>query len=249
MFMTRSLSLLSAILVLSGCGALKVRDKNPAEVSKIKSVAVVALSVVQPEPKSLSLNIGTGKTEADSNGGKFNQASDHVELIYTDLSTALKKNLKWKVVDRTTMVTNAGYKDAFEKTMKGWQNKMPPSANYIQYNPNSVMDFDSPRILGPEGREALMKALKVDAIVVAQVNVHLTGTSVMGIGKQYPQSVLNLRVFARGQENPVWFDGNIEGEESKESVGMTGLFDRDLLDKLGRQSAGTAFAKIGTEKL
>jgi hypothetical protein len=85
----------------------------------------------------------------------------------------------------------------------------------------------------------------VDSIVVARVNVSLTGTSVMGLGDRFPQSRVSFQIYTRGQEKPVWFDGEIDGEVSRESVGSTAFFDEDLLGRLAAKSADTAFHKIG----
>ena len=108
------------------------------------------------------------------------------------------------------------------------------------------MDFDSARIMGAEGRTALAKALGVDSIIVAEVDIQLKGTTVMGIGSRYPQARLSFQVYSPEQENAVWFDGGIEGDEAKESVGKTAFLDEEILNRLTVKSASSAFRKIAT---
>lgn len=245
----RSLRVFLPLLILplaSGCGLFKVREKNDVEVAKIHKAAVVAFSVLEPASAAVSLSLSKGRTEAVAGGSMITQHSDHIEDMYANMRTELSKNLHWEVLDEAPMITNAGYQTAYDKTMKGWQNKMPPGAGEKQFAVKDVMDFDSGRILGPEGRDALIQALGVDAIVVAHVDVQLSGTTVMGIGSRYPQSRVSFQVYARGQEKPVWFDGGVEGDVSQESVGATGFIDEDLLGRLAAKSAVTAFQKIGS---
>jgi hypothetical protein len=150
------------------------------------------------------------------------------------------------VQDRSKMVANPGYQKAYERTMKGWQNKMPPSKGEKRFAVEGIMDWDAPRILGPKGREQLIRDLGVDSIVVARVDVMLNGNSIMGIGSRRPQSRLSFQIYTPDQENAVWFDGAVDGEEAKESVGATQFFDEEALKRLAVRSAETAFQKVGT---
>lgn len=232
------------IIVLSACGSLKVRDKDIVATEKIKKAAIVSFSVFQPASAKLSLNLSSGSLEGQKGGSMFSQRSPHVEKMYADLSQEFGK--KWKMVGVKTMTLNAGYQKAYKDTMEGWQNKMPPGEGQKQFLVEKVMDSDSTRILGVEGRRALMDSLGVDAIVEARVMVSLTGTTVMGIGSRYPKTRLSFKVFTRDNENPVWFDGSVEGPVSETSVGSTAFIDETLLGSVAAESAKSAFEKIGT---
>jgi hypothetical protein len=128
--------------------------------------------------------------------------------------------------------------------MKGWQNKVATPQGRNLFLAANIMDADGMRILGAKGRDELCDALGVDALVLAKVNVSFNGTTVMGIGQRKPQAALMFQVFKKGRENPVWFEGQILGQEAKKSVGATGFTDQTLLNQLSRESAQSAFEKI-----
>ena len=69
----------------------------------------------------------------------------------------------------------------------------------------------------------------------------------LGIGARHPQSRLSFMLFTPGTSSPDWFEGGIDGEESKTSVGATGFIDEDLMNRLALQSAQEAYAKIGKD--
>ena len=242
-----SLTLLTLGTLFSSCGSLKIRDKNPSEVSSIKSVALINLDMQEPRPKELAFNLGSGKVEGDRAMGTFQEKSSHVERLYSELARAIAINLKWRVLDRSTMASNPGFQKAYEKTMKGWQSKMPPGEGYAHFVTKGLLDYDSPRILDFEGREKLIRDLNVDAIVVAKVHVSLTGTSIMGFGPRKPMSVLSFAVYKKGIEKPIWFDGNVEGKKGA-SVGATGLWSVEKLQHEATESAIDAFSRIKEER-
>lgn len=241
------LGLFTCSLLMSSCGSLKVRDKNPNEVSSIKSVALINMDVTEPRPKELALNLGSGKVEGDRAMGTFQEKAPHVEKLYYDFQRALKAQLNWKVLDKNSMITNPGFKIAYEKTMKGWQNKMPPGQGLAHFVTTDTLDYDSARILGFEGREKLIRDLGVDALVVAKVYVALGGTSIMGFGPRKPYSILSFGVYKKGIENPIWFDGSVEGRKG-ESVGATALWSVEKLQNEAVQSAIDAFSRINEER-
>lgn len=242
-----SLTLLSGVSLLTSCGSLKVRDKNASELGSIKTVALINLDVTEPRPKELALNLGSGNVEGDRAMGMSQQKSAHVERLYNELQRAIAINLKWKVIDKGTMTSNPGFKAAYEKTMKGWQNKMPAGAGSVQFTTKDTLDYDSPRILDFAGREKLIQDLKVDAIIAAKVHVSLAGTSIMGFGPRKPFSVLSFAVYKKGIEKPVWFDGNVEGKKGA-SVGATALWSVEKLQNEAVESAIDAFSRIKDER-
>jgi hypothetical protein len=239
------LFVVTVTVTLSGCGLFKVREKDEAAVGKIRKVAVVGFSAFEPAPSSLSLNVNTGRMETAPGGAIIPQYSDSTQEMYEGLRKALTQNMRWEVLEAARMISKPGYQTAYDKTMKGLQSKMPPTAGFQKFAVKDLMDSDSGRMLGVDGRDALIDGLEVDSIVVAQVDVTLTGSTVIGMGPRHPQSKVSFQVYSRGAEKPVWFDGSIDGEATQESVGTTGPFDEKLLGQLAAQSAQTAFQKIG----
>lgn len=242
--------LTSTILTLSlltGCGAFKVRDKNVAEVEKIKKVAVVAFTMDEPAPVQIGLNLGSGKLEANKGGSALTENSPHVDQLLSDLEKAVQSKLRWQVLEHKKMLSNGAYTKAYQDTMEGWQNKMPIPEGQSRFVIDKMLDQDALRIMGPQGRDALIAALGVDAIMMAKINVHIEANTIMGIGSRYPKSSLSFYVYKKGTENPVWFDGQVEGETSKESVGKTNLFNASDMHRLAAESAKTAFLKIDSE--
>lgn len=237
-------TLLITGLALSGCAGL-THQKDEAKVGQVRKAAIVAISVFEPAAAQVGLNLGSGKLEGSAGGTLIPQTDTHVDAMFTELSNSLRTNLKWNVMDKAAMVANSGYAQAYEKTMKGWQNKMPPGQGMKQFNVTQVMDFDGPRILDFKGREALIQSLGVDAIVVARLSVVLNANTVMGIGSRKPQTHMSFFVYGKGEEKPIWFEGQIKGEEMQ-SVGKTAFIDEKLLGDLALKSAKTAFNKIGT---
>jgi hypothetical protein len=223
-----------------GCGGL-TKKREQAELSKIKKVAIVAFMVTQPDSAQISLT--NGKLGAESGGSILAQNSEHSERIFDSMSAEIQKNLKWKVLNKSEMISQAGYQKAYDKTMKGWQNKMPAGQGQIQFVVKNVMDKDSLRILGDKGREQLIDDLGVDAIISAETRVSLSGTIVMGVGNRYPKSQVTMFVYGRGQANPIWFE-TFDGEPSTVSVGKTAFFDTDKLKEQSVISARSAFSKI-----
>jgi hypothetical protein len=240
----KALTVLASLVPLAACSSL-THSKDEVAVSQIKKVAIVAFSANEPASAQIGLNLGSGKLEGAQGGTMIPQNDPAVDSMYADLCKSFKHQLKWNVMDPKLMTTHNGYRDAFDKTMKGWQNKMPPGGGRKQFIVKDVMDYDSPRILDVAGRDALIQALGVDALVVARVDVDLNGTTVMGIGSRHPQSNLSFSIYRKGDEKPVWFEGGIKGEEMEESVGKTGFIDEALLQKLALKSIQTAYAKIG----
>lgn len=123
---------------------------------------------------------------------------------------------------------------------------MPPGSGTVDYAVKNVMDWNGLRLLKPEGREKLLADLGVDALIMLKVNVFLKGFAVAGIGERKPQANAHIEVFGKGTEKMIWFD-TFEGEESKESVGMTGFINEKKLGELAVISAEAAFAKMGSK--
>jgi len=236
-----------ALILLVGmtaCGSL-THHKDEAVIGRVKRVAIVGFSVVEPAPAGIGLNLNSGKTEGVAGGSLISEHSSNVDQMYEGLAKAFHGNMAWEVVPYARLKKNATYRKLFDQSMKGWHNRMPTPSGHTQFLVDGVMDNQSLRILGVDGRNELIRDLGVDAIVTAQVDVLLSGTTVMGIGSRYPQAQLSFQLFTPDKNSPDWFEGGIEGERASTSVGKTGFFNAKELDALAVPSARSAFAKIG----
>jgi hypothetical protein len=240
----KSFIVLSFAFLSVGCGSLS-HKKDDAALARVKKVAVVSFTADQPASATIGLNVLTGNAAAESGGSIIPQHSRSVNQMLYELQNTFSKNMHWSVMDQKTMVTNKGYEMAYHKSMDGIQMKNPPGKGLNRYIVENTMDYDCPRILGQAGREQLMNDLGVDGIITAFVKTLNSGFSVMGVGARHPQSYVTFAMYVRGVENPVWFEGSLEGEKSKESVGATGFTDEDATQRLALESARTAYAKIG----
>jgi len=235
----------SSLFGLCSCGSL-VRKHDAQTVQSIKTAAVVAFTEVEPASAGIGFDLSKHKLGATAGGSLIAAQDAHTDKMFADLVDGFGNQMKWKMTPITEMTSNPGYQKAYESTMKGIQMKMPPSKGTQQYTIADVMDYDGPRILDSKGRDELIRALGVDAIIVARVQVDLEGTTIMGIGSRHPKSNLSFMVYTLGRENPAWFDGRIEGSESEESVGKTGFIDETLLGQLALKSAEVAYSKIAS---
>jgi hypothetical protein len=217
------------LLAAAGCGGLTHR-KDAAAVGQIKTVAIVGLDVVQPRSAVITAPL-------------VDVHSDHVVTIYDALAERLATKLGWTVVPRGDMIANDIYVADYDKTMKGFQNKMLPGDGYNQYAIDHVLDHDSPRILDTGGRDKLIDALRVDAIVVVQVRVEFTGMSIGGLGGRHPQAIVAFDVYTKGKEKSVWFD-SFQGKETEGSAGATPIFDESKMKDLVVETTKSAIAKM-----
>jgi len=231
-------------LALNGCGSL-THKKDDQALAQVKKIAVVAFTADEPASASIGFNLNSHQAGAVAGGSIIPQHSDSVKQMLVELQNAFARNMSWSVLAEDAMIKNPGYVSAYHNTMDGWQSKSPPNAGLNRFLVEHVMDSDSLRILGPEGRDKLITDLGVDAIAVGKVNVVNSGTSIMGIGSRHPQANFSFTLYTRGKEDPTWFEGQIKGDESTESVGSTHFTDEEATARLSLESAKTAFAKIG----
>lgn len=224
--------------------AVNQKQKDQDAVSKVKTAAFTSFAADFPAANQLGFNLNSGKLGATAGGSMMSQQLPEADELYEKIRTGFAKKMNWKVLTNQQMRFAPAYKDAYKSTMEGWQNKMPPGSGMNRYVVDGVMDFDSARILDKAGREKLMNDLRVDALIAVWSSTHLSGTSVMGIGSKKPQTTLHIAVYGRGSEQPIWREA-LQGEEIKESVGMTGYFDEKKLAKLVLQAADGAIERLG----
>ncbi len=175
------------------------------------------------------------------------ETSPHINSMYTSLSENLRSKLKWQVVELKDLKAHSGYQTAYKKTMEGWQNKMPAGAGLQDYEVEGLMDWHCLRLLKQEGRDQLIQALGVDALIMARSYVILDGVTILGIGDNYPQAHVSLEFYGYGQKDPVWRE-SFKGEKSEKSVGKTAFIDSEILKETSLKSFKSAAAHIGDTK-
>ena len=230
-------------IVSSGC-ATPEKEKNEALIGKIKRVAVVAFAVSEPAPRVAKPKFRK-KTLHDVDWESVStESSDHANQMYLGLQEKMANHLHWTVLSQHSMIENAGYQAAFNRTMRGRQQKAALGQGQKKFSVEKVMDWDSVEVLGPEGRDTLITALGVDSIVVARVDVLFSHAFAPG---SHPalQSRVTYQVYSPGVPKAVWFDGAVGGDKASELVGKTAFFDEDALKRLAVKSANSAFDLIG----
>ena len=238
------IALLGATVLLTACGSIKTKDRNVEQTTQIKRAAVVGFVADLPARSGISLSANTGNMGGAAGGSMIPKESARTEEMLKEINKAFGQRLKWTMLDVSKLPENASYKEAYKKTMEGFQNKFPPSAGTNRFLVKNMMDFDSLRILPQADREKLMRDLKVDAVIATRLDVVLNGTTVMGVGSRYPQAKLFFQVFKMGQERPVWFE-TLEGKEMEESIGKTGLtLDEEKAAVLGLESLRAGLTKL-----
>lgn len=231
-------------LALIGCGTIKTKDRNVSETQSIKRAALIAFTADLPARSGIGLNMNSGKAEGSRGGSMLNQNSPETERMMRQVSQAFGSRMKWAMLDPEKATEAPAYREAYKKTMEGWQNKMPPASGTNRFVVRNMMDSECLRILDQPNREKLMQDLKVDALIVSKVDVVLSGTTVMGVGSRYPQSKMFFQVFKKGHERPVWWE-TLDGKVMEESVGKTGLtLDEKKIADLGLRSLQDGLAKL-----
>lgn len=226
----KKIILLIAPLFFLSCAS--TRKLETTQIKSVRSFAITGFSAYLPF-SNLSSNAAV----------KHSAATDE---MYDSMGSKMSAFLKAKAIKRSDLVTQPAYVKAYDATMKGFQNKNIDMSS-MRYEVDKVMDNDCIRLLDVTGREQLMKALNVDALVSLEVRVSLAGMTVMGLGTRKPQTQVFIQMFKRGIETPIWFE-TLVGETSNESVGATGFINEDKLRELALASFKTALVKMSWEE-
>lgn len=244
----KNCSVLTLTLVFAtACSSLS-HKKDEAALQNVKKVAVVAFMADEPASAGIGFSLNSHQLGAEAGGSLIPQHSESVDQMLAALEESFAKKMRWQVLDTKRMISNPGYAQAYHQTMDGWQSKGPPNRGLNRYLVEKVMDYDCTRILDRPGRDKLITDLGVDAIISSNVRVYNAGNSVMGLGSRHPQANLSFAMYIKGRDEPVWFEGRVAGDESKESVGSTHFTDEEKTAKLSLASAKTAFERIGSEE-
>ncbi|MGZ3653027.1 MAG: hypothetical protein ACXVB9_00995 [Bdellovibrionota bacterium] len=246
MFFRQSAAVLS-LLALSACSGMgRVYDANALR--PVQKVAVVAVDVVQPEEFDLlkPSNSGGGSGPMSHMNIALPTPSPHVNDYVEETRNELHHGQKWQLLPSAKVASNFAVQKYLKDTTEGLQSTQPIPARMTKFRAPELLDVDSAVKIGPAARDEIMNSLGVDAIAFARYDIQLNGTSIMGIGNKHPQANLQISVYARGVEKPIWKD-NAQGQEMDDSVGATNLsLDFPKLKDLSIKSSRKAFAEIET---
>lgn len=207
-------------LILSACSSMKTKIDKQA-VAGVHSVAITGFHMDMQEPKSL---VGDFKKAAELMKGNIRDANEEhatADQVYDELVPRLEKLTKMKVKTRAALSADGHYKDLVVKYTKGLQIGGPPIPDsYHRIRPHGILDAGAAIYqMTQEERDALMKELAVDGLVANFVNANLDNESTFGgmIGraKYKPKTQNVLRLFVKGQKDPVWLDSWGWGEGDK----------------------------------
>jgi hypothetical protein len=151
---------------------------------------------------------------------KQDAQSDAVRA-YGAVESKLESGFGWSVLSRDELVAVPAYQQLDEaRSTPGKLGEMGDAWG-AGYCPSGVVHWASMiRVKQPE-RDALIEALGVDAVVVAQFTVSGKdqGVSIGGVGTSRikPQALVQLSVYQKGEKKPVW-RGYAQGPKVDEAL-------------------------------
>ena len=181
---------------------------------------------------------------------------EHAQLIEKSLKAHLEKDMGWKILDSDKV----GESPLIGKLFIWQRSTLRP----LQLIPDNTKCYTDERI--PEAyafdrknmaeRQAIIKSLQVDAVVVVQVRVELIDHSMLSVvgGADYrPRSTLTFTVYNAEQEKRIWRNTWAQGEAAeKGTVQWFGVTNNDKLKaKIGASSDSTinnSFKKFNEKK-
>lgn len=251
--MKQFFTLVAVLFFLSGCGSMTKAQIDKTRTTKVKSAAIVGFHMAMKEPQSL---MGDMKKLGDLSKGKVrdaNEQHDTADAVFTLLRSQLSSDLKWNVEPISAVSKVPAYQALVTKYTTGLQvGGAPLPADYHKIRPHGTLDADPFIYKISQGeREALMDQLQVDALVVNFLLVGLENESMfggmIGAAEYTPKAQNIIRVFVRGQKDPIWFDTWAWGEGDKAiKATMNFVEDKPLLEQVvlaSRKSIGQTMAR------
>lgn len=238
---------LISFLFMSSCigkavsKVLPSRGYKAEDVSKVKSVAIVAFDVLQYQPTGVA-----GKAVGGLSSVQTAQNMEPVESplsaeVYSYLEDQLKTRRQWRVVSQQEVMNNPIYKKLYADKKDKLQVKM--SANHFQrplYVKGILRPVNPEYLFTEEEVKQLKQALKVDALAMAQVayTTRQNDFTGLGIANIYLTAVMRFHLFDATSNQKIWFDQGFEEPIADESLGkVSGLEDSGKIEKLSRPLA------------
>jgi len=236
-----------ALLANTGCSTLNI-DKN--QVNDTKKVAIVGFCVRQEIPPTLTGAL-LGK-ESGNAGFSAEMCSEkpHASTMYRDFAVSFRPEWKFTVLDQETVAKNPAYMALHKKYTDGWQSR-PPShgGQYECYKAEGILDPFPIRNLSVEERAALMQALGVDRLAVAEVETHVENTSMLkglvGAADFATSATVNFQMYNGTDKKAIWSDTNAKSDGSAGKVSsVMGVHSQEALDQQTVQASKTAYQAL-----
>lgn len=216
-FITNAL-LITMAAFTTGCASMGViKDR----VEPIKKVAIIGYEVEEQKAPLMappSPKYGMPASMLTMPPRETKVASE----LYKSLSDVLTKELNWQVVDMSKVANNEAYKDTQQKIAKMLMFNHGRKADWEAYLAQGIIPAKELDTLDPRTKEALRRALGVDAIVVVENDVEMRKKAsimnLVGGTGTIPVSTVKLSVYDLKDEKPIWWDHKAEGDEVAEKT-------------------------------
>jgi len=217
-----------SMMLASGCASTAVVSRRG--VNKVKTAAVISYvenmqfsATNKDTPSFLTTAASAINTVEVLSGEAEQQGSERAQRAYDELRMKIGQTLKWNVLEAQTLRDNSTYSASYTKWLNDQPSILKASIDMAGGAVPGVM-WAAPGV-GPtmQQRDEIMDALGLDAAIIAQVNYRVgstSGFSIAGIGNQekHPQVYVQLKAYARSQEEPIWSDGYAAGQSTEEGV-------------------------------
>lgn len=235
-------------LIQAGCATMSA-DKT--RLASIHRVALVGFTVKQQVPEGLEWKVGgnAARSNAPAIKGGIGKESAHATTMYSALQKELKDAMRWTVVDRSRLESNPAYRNLYQQTMKGWQNRPPVGVNMEVYSAPGVVDSFPIQRLDAAERRRLIQDLGVDAIAFAEVTIVLEKAGglkkLVGAGEFKPRARTYFVVYDRSSDEPTWKDVAANGKTVAEGVShVFGIASPDALNEKAVSAAQSSYHKL-----
>jgi len=222
---------LAALTLSTGCATFKVQ---PPQLERVESAAVVGYESYldlggRDQAKggvgSVSNTINAVNTMEKLSSGEY--TAERIEQgvkVYDKLLQHLTRGTGWTWTPREVLTSTPAYNRAFQAHKAVGSGLAMTMGNYRQV-PNLLQSYPVQSMSMAE-RNALMDALGVDAIAAVRVWFFAgerTGFAISGMGKTgvLPQAKVDLTVWDRSSEEPIWRDNDAKGEVASVGVETT----------------------------
>lgn len=237
------------LAALSSCSTMKVEK---SEVESVKKVAIVGFELQEQIPPSLEkVLLGTDKQGSVGGGLKVAHCTNtnHADVVRKDLADELAKQMGWKVSSGDLVAKASGYEPIYQEYTNGVQIAQPVPDQYECYTSTGTLDPFSIEKLGVDRRRELMRSLGVDAVATATFDIQVENKSflkqLVAAGDLASQSTMKFKLYTASSENPVWFDLNAKGEETKETTSTAvGITDEHSLHQQAVKASHSAIEAL-----
>lgn len=236
-----SLACVPMALLFFGCAGQQVK---PAEIAKVKRVAVVGFDVLQQKSVSGGDLLGLALKGKGAGGAEIKLAtvSAHVEPMIADLERSLKSEKGWTVLASAELRKSPRYQALLKSKTEGFQNRPAVPDRYDPFRAAEVLDSWAILSTSADELRLLANELKVDALIVGTATVHLNNSglfsSLVGDGEYKPKADLTL-LLIQGSSGEKIFTKTVEGPAvEKGERNVVGMADDAKLNRLARVATG-----------